>query len=188
MTDIFKVTWNGDAGEESEMHATGVKAKAAAKGLREAGINSLIEKITLRPMGKKDLICAIYNGNLHTGYSLGEAGEVGFAEKVETLKEVAGVKKPKDPVAAAAMRAKAVANKHRGIKPPNAAVEAIGQKDEPVKTKIDKSSETGAAAKKVGVNKPTTPVNKGVSDQAPKAENKGDMTTADLKKSGGIKL
>lgn len=218
MTDIVRVKWNGDHGEEREMFATASLAKKSASELRAAGISSTVEKITLKKMGKKDLLAAIYNGD-----------DEKFAEATETLKVVEGMKKPKDPVAAAKLKARQVANKHRGVRPvgvqavagsakagtenksmvpegATAAAEAAGNE---LKNNIDKAADQGVpgaepveqpvkapVAKVAGPKKAakaanapqSEQVNKDVSDQAPKPENKGDLTTADLKKGGGIKL
>ncbi len=117
MTDVFKVKWTGDHGGEMEMHPTRGAANKAASELKGAGISSVIEKVTLAKLGKKDLICALYNG-VEQDQGLDDGIDAkGFAEKVEAVKEVAGVKKPKDPVLAAKLKNKQVANKHRGIMP-----------------------------------------------------------------------
>jgi hypothetical protein len=155
MTDIFRLSWNGDHGQEREMHPNAGVAKKAASELRNAGINSTIEKITLAKMGKKELMCSIYNNTPD------------FAEEVTMLKEVQGMKKPKDPIAAEKMKQRTVANKHRGVMPmtAGAAVAKAGTENPSMapKAAINKGTDQGAAstaqvkAPAATVKPPTTP-------------------------------
>lgn len=118
MTDVALVTWTGDHGVEREMFPTTSLANKAASELRKAGISSKVEKITLSKLGKKQLIASVYNNEVH--------GEKSFVASAELVKDVEGVKKPSDPVAAAKLKARQVANKHRGVAPPSAASSAPG--------------------------------------------------------------
>jgi hypothetical protein len=87
MTDIYRNRPAAKGMVGTFFPKQGLAGKAATE-LRREGVASVIEKVTLKKMPKKDLLCALAN-------RVPDTAEGSPFEKIEVIKEVAGVKKPK---------------------------------------------------------------------------------------------